>query len=85
MTKPKSEVTVLKKRIKKLESLDEINQKYHDKVRDERDDFARGINEFKQTIDQLSNDFKDSKEQVEFCRKQINHYIALINILTRGS
>jgi chromosome segregation ATPase len=85
MAKPKSEVTVLKKRIKKLESLHEINQKYHDRVRDERDDFAAGINEFKQTIDQLSNDLKDSKEQAEFCRKQINHYLALVNILTRGS
>ena len=36
-------------------------------------------------LDQLSDDLKDSKELAEFCRKQINHYIALINILTRGS
>ena len=34
---------------------------------------------------QLSDELKDAKEQAEFCRKQINHYIALINILTRGS
>ena len=34
---------------------------------------------------QLSDELKDSKEQSEFCRKQINHYIALINILTRGA
>ena len=34
---------------------------------------------------QLSDELKDAKEQSEFCRKQINHYIALINILTRGS
>ena len=34
---------------------------------------------------QLSDELKDAKEQVEFCRKQINHYIALINILTRGT
>ena len=36
-------------------------------------------------LDQLSDDLKDSKEQAEFCRKQINHYLALVNILTRGS
>lgn len=36
-------------------------------------------------LDQLSDDLKDAKEQAEFCRKQINHYLALINILTRGS
>ena len=36
-------------------------------------------------LDQLSDELKDAKEQAEFCRKQINHYIALINILTRGS
>ena len=34
---------------------------------------------------QLSDELKDAKEQAEFCRKQINHYIALINILTRGA
>ena len=34
---------------------------------------------------QLSDEIKDAKEQAEFCRKQINHYIALINILTRGA
>jgi hypothetical protein len=34
---------------------------------------------------QLSDELKDAKEQAEFCRKQINHYIALINILTRGT
>ena len=34
---------------------------------------------------QLSDELKDAREQAEFCRKQINHYIALINILTRGS
>ena len=34
---------------------------------------------------QLSDEIKDAKEQAEFCRKQINHYIALINILTRGT
>ena len=34
---------------------------------------------------QLSDELKDAKEQAEFCRKQINHYLALINILTRGS
>jgi|GEM_PF-3065996 hypothetical protein len=34
---------------------------------------------------QLSDELKDAKEQSEFCRKQINHYIALINILTRGA
>ena len=85
MAKPKSEVTVLKKRIKKLESLDEINQKYHDQVRDERDEFAAGINEFDELVKQLENELKDAKEQAEFCRKQINHYIALINILTRGT
>jgi uncharacterized coiled-coil protein SlyX len=36
-------------------------------------------------LDQLSDDLKDSKEQAEFCRKQINHYLALVNILTRGT
>jgi septal ring factor EnvC (AmiA/AmiB activator) len=36
-------------------------------------------------LDQLSDDLKDSKEQAEFCRKQINHYLALVNILTRGN
>ena len=36
-------------------------------------------------LDQLSDDLKDNKEQAEFCRKQINHYLALVNILTRGS
>ena len=36
-------------------------------------------------LDQLSDDLKDAKEQAEFCRKQINHYLALVNILTRGS
>ena len=34
---------------------------------------------------QLSDELKDAKEQSEFCRKQINHYLALINILTRGA
>lgn len=34
---------------------------------------------------QLSDELKDAKEQAEFCRKQINHYLALVNILTRGS
>ena len=34
---------------------------------------------------QLSDELKDAKEQAEFCRKQINHYLALINILTRGT
>ena len=34
---------------------------------------------------QLSDELKDSKEQAEFCRKQINHYLALVNILTRGA
>ena len=34
---------------------------------------------------QLSDELKDAKEQAEFCRKQINHYLALINILTRGA
>ena len=36
-------------------------------------------------LDQLSDDLKDSKEQAEFCRKQINHYLALVNILSRGT
>ena len=36
-------------------------------------------------LSQLTDELKDAKEQAEFCRKQINHYIALINILTRGS
>ena len=34
---------------------------------------------------QLSDELKDAKEQAVFCRKQINHYLALINILTRGA
>ena len=34
---------------------------------------------------QLSDELKDAKEQADFCRKQINHYLALINILTRGA
>jgi len=34
---------------------------------------------------QLSDELKDAKEQAEFCRKQINHYLALVNILTRGT
>jgi len=34
---------------------------------------------------QLSDELRDAKEQAEFCRKQINHYLALINILTRGT
>ena len=36
-------------------------------------------------LSQLTDELKDAREQAEFCRKQINHYIALINILTRGS
>lgn len=36
-------------------------------------------------LDQLSDELKDAKEQAEFCRKQINHYLALVNILTRGA
>ena len=36
-------------------------------------------------LSQLTDELKDAKEQAEFCRKQINHYIALINILTRGA
>ena len=36
-------------------------------------------------LSQLTDELKDAKEQAEFCRKQINHYLALINILTRGT
>jgi len=36
-------------------------------------------------LSRLSDELKDAKEQAEFCRKQINHYLALINILTRGT
>jgi len=36
-------------------------------------------------LDRLTDDLKDSKEQAEFCRKQINHYLALVNILSRGT
>lgn len=36
-------------------------------------------------LSQLTDELKDAKEQAEFCRKQINHYLALVNILTRGT
>ena len=43
---------------------------YHDKIRAERD--------------QLADELKNAITEVEWYRKQVNHFLALLNIVIRG-
>jgi len=36
------------------------------------------------SVEQARDELQDLRDKVEFYRKQINHYVALINILTKG-
>ena len=67
-----------------LDWMDQAKKPLNKKV-DEINSLKNLIGRQDDQLSQLSDELKDAKEQAEFCRKQINHYIALINILTRGS